>query len=263
MDGKETACVTGAGGYQASWVVKLLLSHGYKVHGTVRDPSFRESELFKTDLQDFDGLCDAIVGCTGVFHVACPVPSSTPVQDPEPGYNWYSLAKTEAESLAFEYAAENGIDVVTVCPSLIIGPMLQPTMNYSSALLLSISRAKPQMHKLIKINQTDGLEKMEYFDLTVVDVRDVAEALLLVYLKPEAKGRYICSSYSASTPLLIEKLKSLYPNHKYPKQITGQGFVCKLSSDKLQKLGWTYRALEETLVDTIEDYYEKGLLEKP
>ncbi|KAK9086406.1 hypothetical protein Syun_028800 [Stephania yunnanensis] len=166
-----------------------------------------------------------------------------------PGYNWYSLAKTEAESLAFEYAAENGIDVVTVCPSLIIGPMLQPTVNYSSALLLSISR--------------DGLEKMEYFDWTVVDVRDVAEALLLVYLKPEAKGRYICSSYSASTHLLIEKLKSLYPNHKYPKQITGQGFVCKLSSDKLQKLGWTYRALEETLVDTIEDYYEKGLLEKP
>lgn len=34
----ERICVTGAGGYVASWVVKLLLSKGYKVHGTVRDP---------------------------------------------------------------------------------------------------------------------------------------------------------------------------------------------------------------------------------
>lgn len=35
---KERVCVTGAGGYIASWVVKLLLSKGYLVHGTVRDP---------------------------------------------------------------------------------------------------------------------------------------------------------------------------------------------------------------------------------
>ncbi|KAK9164849.1 hypothetical protein Scep_000040 [Stephania cephalantha] len=38
-DEKETVCVTGAGGYQASWLVKLLLLRGYKVHGTVRDPA--------------------------------------------------------------------------------------------------------------------------------------------------------------------------------------------------------------------------------
>ncbi|CAD6224390.1 unnamed protein product [Miscanthus lutarioriparius] len=31
-------CVTGAGGYIASWLVKLLLSRGYVVHATVRDP---------------------------------------------------------------------------------------------------------------------------------------------------------------------------------------------------------------------------------
>ena len=30
--------MTGAGGYLASWVVKLLLSKDYLVHGTVRDP---------------------------------------------------------------------------------------------------------------------------------------------------------------------------------------------------------------------------------
>ena len=31
-------CVTGGGGYIASWLVKLLLARGYAVHATVRDP---------------------------------------------------------------------------------------------------------------------------------------------------------------------------------------------------------------------------------
>ena len=35
---KERVCITGAGGYIASWVVKLLLSKGFIVHGTVREP---------------------------------------------------------------------------------------------------------------------------------------------------------------------------------------------------------------------------------
>ena len=30
-------CVTGGGGFIASWLVKLLLARGYTVHGTVRD----------------------------------------------------------------------------------------------------------------------------------------------------------------------------------------------------------------------------------
>lgn len=37
---KRTVCVTGAGGFVASWLVHRLLSSGdYVVHGTVRDPS--------------------------------------------------------------------------------------------------------------------------------------------------------------------------------------------------------------------------------
>lgn len=31
-------CVTGAGGFIASWIVKLLLEKGYTVKGTVRNP---------------------------------------------------------------------------------------------------------------------------------------------------------------------------------------------------------------------------------
>jgi nucleoside-diphosphate-sugar epimerase len=38
-------CVTGASGYIASCLVKLLLSRGYTVHGTVRDLSTSYSLL--------------------------------------------------------------------------------------------------------------------------------------------------------------------------------------------------------------------------
>jgi len=38
---RENVCVTGAGGYIASWLVKLLLARGYAVHATVRDPCER------------------------------------------------------------------------------------------------------------------------------------------------------------------------------------------------------------------------------
>ena len=35
----KIVCVTGASGYIASWLVKLLLNRGYTVKASVRDPS--------------------------------------------------------------------------------------------------------------------------------------------------------------------------------------------------------------------------------
>lgn len=37
-DSGRVVCVTGAAGYIASWIVKLLLEKGYTVRGTVRNP---------------------------------------------------------------------------------------------------------------------------------------------------------------------------------------------------------------------------------
>lgn len=42
MEENQRVCVTGSGGYIASWLVKFLLSRGYTVHGTVRDPCKEE-----------------------------------------------------------------------------------------------------------------------------------------------------------------------------------------------------------------------------
>jgi len=35
---EQVVCVTGAGGFIGSWLVKELLQRGYAVRGTARDP---------------------------------------------------------------------------------------------------------------------------------------------------------------------------------------------------------------------------------
>ncbi|KAJ4962698.1 hypothetical protein NE237_022637 [Protea cynaroides] len=82
----ETVCVTGAGGFIASWLIKLLLKRGYFVKGTVRNPyhpkNFHLKELegarerlilCKADILDYESILNAVRGCSGVFHIACPV----------------------------------------------------------------------------------------------------------------------------------------------------------------------------------------------
>ncbi|XP_024535998.1 cinnamoyl-CoA reductase 2-like [Selaginella moellendorffii] len=85
-ESKKVVCVTGAGGFIASWIVKQLLEKGYTVHGTVRDPSNNAKcghlkqlpgagerlKLFKADVLDYDSIVPAVRGCEAVFHTACP-----------------------------------------------------------------------------------------------------------------------------------------------------------------------------------------------
>ncbi|XP_054779613.1 cinnamoyl-CoA reductase 1-like [Prosopis cineraria] len=311
-------CVTGAGGFVASWLVKLLLSKGYFVHGTVREPGNHKYDhllkfegasenlkLFKAELLDYESLSSAIVGCRAVFHVACPVPSTT-VANPEvemiepsvkgttnvlkacleakvervvfvssqvavsvnPNLskdevidescwsdkeycrrtkNWYCYAKAEAELQALDFARNTGLAVVSICPTIVLGPILQSTtVNASSLILL----------KLFK-----DAESLENKQRWIVDVRDVADAILMAYEKPEAEGRYLCTAHSINTDDLVEKLRRLYPNYSYPKSFIEVDDRIKLSSEKLQRLGWRYRPLEETLVDSVESYKAAGLLE--
>ncbi|KAJ1288755.1 hypothetical protein BS78_02G112400 [Paspalum vaginatum] len=83
---QKLVCVTGAGGFIGSWVVKELLRRGYRVRGTARDPADGKNAhllalegakerltLCRADVLDRDSLRAAFAGCDGVFHVASPV----------------------------------------------------------------------------------------------------------------------------------------------------------------------------------------------
>uniref|UniRef100_A0ACD6AMR5 Uncharacterized protein n=1 Tax=Avena sativa TaxID=4498 RepID=A0ACD6AMR5_AVESA len=315
---RKSVCVTGAGGFIASWLVKLLLSKGhYAVRGTIRNSGDDKNahlkalegagerlQLVRADLLDYDSVASAVASCEGVFHVASPVPYG-PSTNPEAEviapavtgtlnvlkacyeakvkrvvvvssvsavYNnpnwpkgkvldednwsdedlcrknkdWYDLSKTLAEREAFAYAAKTGLDIVTICPSLVIGPLLQSTVNTSSKVLLSYFKGEH--------------ETVENKYRNLVDVRDVADAILLAYENAEASGRYICSSSPIKASDLISILKTLYPTYPYPKNFAEVEHSTTYSSEKLQKLGWTFRPIEETLRDSVESYRASGVL---
>lgn len=48
------------------------------------------------------------------------------------------LSKTLAEEKAWKFAKEKGIDMVTINPAMVIGPLLQPTLNTSAAAILNL-----------------------------------------------------------------------------------------------------------------------------
>ncbi|KAL0377160.1 UNVERIFIED_CONTAM: Cinnamoyl-CoA reductase 1 [Sesamum calycinum] len=53
---------------------------------------------------------------------------------------WYWLAKTLAEEAAWKYAQEHGMNLVALNPGFVVGPLLHPTLNTSSHLILHILR---------------------------------------------------------------------------------------------------------------------------
>ncbi|KAH8935325.1 hypothetical protein BDL97_17G022500 [Sphagnum fallax] len=79
----QTVCVTGASGFIASWLVKLLLERDYTVRGTIRSPEKSKHllqlpgasdhlKLVSADLLEQGSFDQAVEGCDGVFHTASP-----------------------------------------------------------------------------------------------------------------------------------------------------------------------------------------------
>lgn len=92
----ERVCVTGATGFVGSHVIVALLDHGYRVRGTVRDPSKRagyehlvrhaervggELEIVAADLTVPGSFTEAVADCPFVCHVASSVRLTAP--DPQ------------------------------------------------------------------------------------------------------------------------------------------------------------------------------------
>ena len=55
---------------------------------------------------------------------------------------WYPYAKTLGEKTAWEVAEENGLDLVVVNPSFVVGPLLSPHPTSTLEFLLSLTKGE-------------------------------------------------------------------------------------------------------------------------
>ena len=51
---------------------------------------------------------------------------------------WYNVSKILAEEAAWKFVKENSIELVVLNPAFVIGPLLQPSLNETSAMILKL-----------------------------------------------------------------------------------------------------------------------------
>ncbi|GKV12617.1 hypothetical protein SLEP1_g23739 [Rubroshorea leprosula] len=153
------------------------------------------------------------------------------------------MAKTE--EAAWKFAKENRLDLVTINPAIVIGPILQPTLNSTVELILNI---------------VTGRELPSYG--VFVDVRDVAHAHIQAFEIPSATGRYCMVESTIDVTDLWNILHRLFPmfhlNEKFEDKPIQK--VLQISKEKIKSLGVNFIPLEVSLRDTVECLKEKGFI---
>ncbi|CAJ1955290.1 unnamed protein product [Sphenostylis stenocarpa] len=161
---------------------------------------------------------------------------------------WYAMSKIEAERAAWEYCKENGIDLVTILPSFIIGPSLPPSLCSTASDVLGLLKGETKRFQL--------LGRMGY-----VHIDDVALCHILVYENEGSQGRYLCSS----TVINEDDLAALLAN-RYPTLPISQRFdklyrpPYELNTQKMRSLGFKFKTIEEMFDDCIASLVKQGHL---
>jgi dihydroflavonol-4-reductase len=186
----------------------------------------------------------------------------------------YSYSKTLAEREAWKIAeTQTRWDLVTINPSLVLGPGINPF-------------ATSESFSLIK-QLGDGSMKsgVPDFRIGAVDVRDVAEAHIKAAYTPSAKGRYIASGHDTGFPEMAEILRSHFgdaypfPQRPMPKWLVwimaplveksmtrkmvarNVGVPWRADNQKsVRELGLAYLPLETSLTDMFLQMIDNGIV---
>ncbi|XP_028758810.1 cinnamoyl-CoA reductase 1-like [Neltuma alba] len=320
----KVVCVTGASGFIASWLVKLLLLRGYSVKGTVRDLNDSNKtehllklegakerlQLMQANLLEEGSFDSAVEGCDGVFHTASPVSLAVKV-DPQVEFidpavkgtlnvlkscvktssvkrvvltssvaavfynakprtpevivneTWFSdpnickqnekwsgyvLSKTLAEEAAWKFAKENNLEIVTINPAAVIGPLLQPTLNATANFVT---------------NLLNGAKTFPNVTFGWINVKDVVNAHIQAFEIPSANGRYILAERVAHFSDVVKILHDLYPTLQLPEKCEDDTLMTMyhISKEKAKTLGIEFIPLEVSLKEMVESLKEKKFVD--
>uniref|UniRef100_A0A453J6F8 3-beta hydroxysteroid dehydrogenase/isomerase domain-containing protein n=2 Tax=Aegilops tauschii TaxID=37682 RepID=A0A453J6F8_AEGTS len=163
---------------------------------------------------------------------------------------WYVLSKTLAEEAAWKFSKDNELEIVVMHPTMVIGPLLQPTLNASVEVILNLINGSSSTYP----NIAHGW----------VNVKDVALAHILAYEVPSADGRYCIVERVAHYLELVKIISKMYPNIPLPyKRGDDEPLfpTYQVSTDKIRSLGVELIPLETTIKETIESLKERGFFE--
>jgi len=155
----------------------------------------------------------------------------------------YLLSKTLAEKAAWEVAEKEGFKLITICPSLVLGPA-NTDRNDGESIGFGL-----------RVLQKGVVDTMSF---PCVDVRDVGKAHIAACTNPNSSGRYALTStfgvpawwaYDALEPLGI-------PNLQKPDKPEGAELTHIFVNDKVQStegagLGIQLTDLKATIADMI------------
>ncbi|KAL9434954.1 hypothetical protein AB3S75_021254 [Citrus x aurantiifolia] len=164
----------------------------------------------------------------------------------------YAISKTLTERAALEFAEEHGLDLVTLIPSLVVGPFICPKFAGSVRSSLALILGNREEYGFL-------------LNTSMVHVDDVARAHIFLLEYPDAKGRYICSSHILTIQEMAEFLSAKYPEYPIPTvdslaEIEGYR-VPGSSSKKLLDAGFRYKyGIDEMFDEAIQCCKEKGYL---
>nr|APG32495.1 dihydroflavonol-4-reductase 3 [Freesia hybrid cultivar] len=166
----------------------------------------------------------------------------------------YFVSKTLAEQAASGFARENDIDLISIIPTLVVGPFITTSMPPSMITALSLITGNEDHYHIIKQAQ-------------LVHLDDLCAAHIYLLNHPEAKGRYICSSHEVTIFELARMIKERHPWCSVPEKFEGIDENIKpvhFSSKKLTDLGFKFQhTMEEMFDEAIESCIQKKLIELP
>ena len=182
----------------------------------------------------------------------------------------YSYSKTIAEKEAWKISkSQDKWDLVTINPSLVLGPGINPRGTSESFNLIT---------QLGDGTLKSGVPEIR---MGVVDVRDVATAHYLAGFTPTAQGRTIISGHNSSFLEIAEILRRKYgdnfpiPRKRMPKALVWlfgpminplitRSYVSRNvnlpwnadNSKSIHELGMTYRSIEVSVTEFFEQIFD-------
>ena len=181
--------------------------------------------------------------------------------------NPYRKSKTAAERAAWDFASNNGIDLTTILPGTVFGPVMRKGVISSNVMLLRLLNGM--------------VPAVVNTPLDITDVRDLARLHLLACESDVAIGeRFLATGPAVSLPDVAKMYREHFTDSKIPTKTfpNWMSYVLSLAPSLRQLppmvhrkyshttkkaeslLGWSQRPPEETVMDAAQSLAEHGMV---